>query len=300
MHNLDIEALTGGAPHITVDEIVSHPRLPEARKLYLDRFLAVYGDDPFLAQLLIEGGRFFVFKIVVLLDAGQQPERRETWLTVGRLKREMAIFGFASPRQVDHLLARLRAVGFLELVPSDHDRRVRILNPTEAMLAHDRDWLASHFAPLTVLCPQNDYDAVMRRDPDFHLLLHRTSMAFLPLVPGIIAGTPDMLLFFNAAAGHAILAALLHSAMAGPDPMHAPITYAELGDPFGVSRTHVRELLTAAQHMGLVKLHRRGGHLVEILPRLWSSYDRGIAGGMYLHDMVHAVATCRRRRLAAE
>jgi hypothetical protein len=29
---------------------------------------------------------------------------------------------------------------------------------------------------------------------------------------------------------------------------------------------------------------------VEILPRLWSSHDRGIAGGMYLHDLTYLAA----------
>jgi hypothetical protein len=40
------------------------PLLPEARKIYVDGFLAVYGDDPFLVRLLIETGRFFVFNII--------------------------------------------------------------------------------------------------------------------------------------------------------------------------------------------------------------------------------------------
>ena len=48
----------------------------------------------------------------------------------------------------------------------------------------------------------------------------------------------------------------------------------------------MRSCLVAAQDRGLVILGG-GGHRVEILPRLWASYDRGIAGGMYLHDLVY-------------
>jgi hypothetical protein len=36
----------------------------------------------------------------------------------------------------------------------------------------------------------------------------------------------------------------------------------------------------------------------EILPRLWSSHDRGIAGGMYTQDMIY-VATARALRTGA-
>ena len=49
-----------------------------------------------------------------------------------------------------------------------------------------------------------------------------------------------------------------------------------------------------AQDAGLVCLDGRGGHRVQILPALLTSYDRGLADGMLSHDMVHALATRRR------
>jgi DNA-binding GntR family transcriptional regulator len=109
---------------------------------------------------------------------------------------------------------------------------------------------------------------------------------------------PDMMLFFNRAGGSPVLAALLQTAMAQPDQQHAAIPYADVGDRFGVSRTHVRQLLVAAEEAGLVKQHARGGHRVEILPRLWSSHDRALAGGMYLRDMIYVAAA--RQQAAAE
>jgi hypothetical protein len=91
-----------------------------------------------------------------------------------------------------------------------------------------------------------------------------------------------------------VIAALLQAAMAGPDSPHAAVPYAEVGDRFGISRTRLCNLLITAEEAGLVKLRARGGHRVEILPRLWSSHDRGIAGGMYLHDIVYVAAIGRR------
>jgi hypothetical protein len=87
--------------------------------------------------------------------------------------------------------------------------------------------------------------------------------------------------------------ALLQAASADPDHAHAAVPYAEVGDRFGVSRTHVRQLLMAAERQGLVKLQARGGHRVEIQPRLWASYDRAIAGGMFVRDLVYGAATGR-------
>jgi hypothetical protein len=288
----EIERLIGGPPRIALDDIIRHPRLAQARKLYLDRFLEVYGGDPFVVRLLIESGRFLVYHLVTVLEAAHDPARRETWLTVGLLKQNMALFGLASGRHVDHLVARLCEVGYMQLRPSEADRRVRILKPTEKLRAHDREWLAAHFAPLTVLYPQHDYGPVMRRDPQFQAAYRRACVPFLPFGAKLLLAVPDMLLFLDRAAGYPIIAALLQAALARPDGSHAAVPYADVGERFGVSRTHVRRLLVAAEEAGLVKLHARGGHRVEILPRLWASHDRGIAGGMYGHDIIY-VATAR-------
>ena len=107
MEDGEIARLIGGAPRLTLEAIVAHPRLPEARKLFIDRFLEVYGGDPFLVRLLIESGRICIFIIAIVLEAGQDAANRETWFTVGRLKQQMAMFGIASGRHVDDLIARL-------------------------------------------------------------------------------------------------------------------------------------------------------------------------------------------------
>jgi hypothetical protein len=107
----------------------------------------------------------------------------------------------------------------------------------------------------------------------------------------IMLSASDMMLFFHHAAGYPVIAALLQAAMTAGDDPHAALLYADVGDRFGVSRTHVRKLLVAAEEMGLVKLHARGGQRVEILPRLWASHDFGMAGGMYFHDALYIAAS---------
>ncbi|HZD91604.1 MAG TPA: hypothetical protein VE224_15995, partial [Pseudolabrys sp.] len=292
MDDPEFARLVRGVRHLSYDEIVAHPRMPEARRLYVDRFLALYDRDPFLARLLIETGRFLVYHVAVILGAAQDLARRETWLTVGRLKRELAVFGMASDRHIDQLVARLCAVGFLKSAPAPDDGRVRILQPSETMLAHDRAWMAAHCAPLTVLGVHDDYAPIMRQDPAYQAANRRSAIPFLPFSGKLLALAPDLLLFFDRAAGHMISATLLQAAMAAPD-RHAALPYADAGERFGVSRTHVRELLLAAQEIGLVRLDGRGGRRVEILPRFWTSYDRGLAAGMFVLDCIHAVTIGR-------
>jgi biotin operon repressor len=289
----EIERLLGRPPRMTVEHILGHPQLPQARRAYLDSFLEVYDGDPFLIRLLIESGRFFVYYIILLLESAYDPARRETWPTVGLVKETMAAFGMgrASDRHIDHLLARLCTAGCLESHPSEHDRRVRILTTGERLRQHDRDWLVAHYTPLALLCPDHDYRLVLERDPQFQVIHRRASIPFMGLGATLMADIPDVMMFFDHAAGPVVVAALLQAAMAQGDDRSATVSYAEVGDRLGVSRTHVRQLLAAAEERGLLKLHARGGRRVELLPRMWSSHDAGMARGMYFHDILYLAAT---------
>jgi hypothetical protein len=285
----ELERLVGGRLRLSFEEIVNHPRLPEARRAYLDSFFDVYAGDPFLVRLLLQAGRFFVFHSAAVLEAAQDPLRRETWFTVAALKQQLAMFGYASERQVDHLVARLREVGFLEQRRASTDGRVRLLATTDKLRSHHTEWLAAHYMPLATLYPEHDYSPVLSRNRAFHALHCRACLPFTPASARLMMTLPDTLLFFTHAAGPLIQNAVLKAAMDAGDP-NAAVPYMQAADRFGVSRTHVRNLMTAAQSAGLVRIVGRGGHSIEILPRHWASYDRGLAVGMYLHDAVNLVA----------
>ncbi len=292
MERAEIERLLGRPLRITIEDILNHPRLAEARGAYLDSFLKVYDGDPFLIRLLIESGRFFVYYILLLLESAYEPARRETWPTVGLLKQTMATFGLgrASDRHIDELLARLCSVGCLEAHPCQYDRRVRILTTGERLRQHDRDWLVANYTPLALLYPQHDYSLVLQRDPQFQVRHRRAGIPFMGLGAALMAEIPDVMMFFDHAAGPVIVSALLQAAMAQADP-YAAVSYTDIGDRFGVSRTHVRRLLSTAEDRGLLKLHARGGRRVELLPRMWASHDAGMARGMYFHDILYLAAT---------
>lgn len=293
MERAEIERLLGRPPRVTIEDILTHPRLAQARRGYLDSFLEVYDGDPFLIRLLIESGRFLVYYIILLLESAHDPARRETWPTVGLVKETMVAFGLgrASDRHIDHLIARLCTAGCLESRPSEHDRRVRILTTGEKLRQHDRDWLVANYTPLAMLYPHHDYSLVLQCTPQFQVMHRRANIPFMRLGAALMAEIPDVMVFFDHSAGPVVVAALLQAAMMqGEDPC-AVVPYADIGERFGVSRTHVRRLLVAAEERGLLKLHARGGHRVEVLPRMWATHDAGMARGMYLHDILYLAAT---------
>jgi DNA-binding MarR family transcriptional regulator len=238
---------------------------------------------------LLEAGRFLVFHSAAVLEAAQDPSRRETWFTVAALKRQLAMFGFASPRQVDHLLARLCEVGFIEQSRAPSDKRVRLLATTNKLRSHHTEWLAAHYVPLDRLYPDHDYSPVLSQDRAFHTIHCRVCLPFSGVAARLMMTLPDTMLFFAHAAGPLIQNELLKAAMAAGD-LAAAVPYMDVADRFGVSRTHIRNLMNSAESAGLVRIVGRGGRSIEILPRHWVSYDRGLAVGMYLHDATNLVA----------
>jgi hypothetical protein len=271
----------------SAEEILSHPRFPFARDQFLKSILALYEHNPFLNRLLLEAGRTVLFVIIICLHARYDEADRETWPTLRLVTQSMMRHGLASARRVSDLVARLIKTGYLEQRGATRDRRVRILTPTGKMIAQDQDFLVSHYLPLSILFPQPGYASIMERDPAFQLAQRRISVSFFALGMRIMASNPIVMLFMSREAGVMVLIKLME--MAGPQGDAAPqaLSYSDIGARFGVSRTHVRKLLTEAQEQGLVRLTSDRGPFVQITPMLVQAFDRFIADSMAGHDLIY-------------
>lgn len=272
-------------PYLPHEHLLAHPRFAEARDLYLQAILALYGDDPFLNKLLLESARSVVFGGLLVLWASHDPAARATWPTLGNLKRLIAPFAQSSPRRIEQIVLRLIEVGYVEQKVSPTDARLRLLAPTALFLRHDQDWLAAHYQPLARLYPDPAYDRPLTRDPGFQKAQRRASFAFIPRSAHAFISNPDILLFAARDAGFLILAQMVLD-----DRHRQRRSFEELGRRFAVSRTHVRQLLRDAQERDLIRLSGLGGHAVEIRPSGWRCIDRFVADGMSGHDLTGAVA----------
>ena len=277
------------AGHHSPEEILAHDRFAVARARYVDAILALYEGDAFLTRVMGEAARAVIFLVILCLDAGYDPDDRATWLTLKRLKQQMAQYGLSSPRHIESTVALLVHNGFLESIPSQRDRRLRLLTPTARMLSHDRDWLAANYLPLQLMFPDPGYGAVMQRDPAFRRALRRIAMGFSGRGAEILGGNPDMMLFLARDAGVLILFKLAQMAGAS-DGSAVELDYKDIGARFCVSRTHVQKILQDAARAGLVAVSGRGGHFVALTPRIWRALDRFAAEGMSGHDMLFNLA----------
>src|SRR3546814_6226416 len=99
----------------------------------------------------MEAARTVIFVVIICMEAGYREDDRETWPTIGNLKKVLALFGLASPRRIEQLAGRLMQTGFLESRVSARDRRARLLIPTARMMEHDQDRSEEHKSELQSL-----------------------------------------------------------------------------------------------------------------------------------------------------
>jgi hypothetical protein len=277
-------------PYHASDEILAHPLFVPARAAFVDAVLALYEGDPFLTRLLLEAGRYVTFGNIMCMHARYDEADRSSWPTMSLLKASMVQFGLSSSRRVEALVARLVDSGFLEMVTSKQDRRVRILTPTEKMFAQDQDWLAAHYLPLQVLFPDPGYLPMIQRDRSFQMAQRLVSMDFFAKGANILASHPGIMLFMSRDGGIMILIKLIQMTHIANQGFHTGLSYADIGARFGLSRTHVRGVLLDAERAGYVRLSGRGGQLVQLTPAVMQVFDRFIADSMSGLDLMFQIA----------
>jgi len=287
-----LEQKIAATPHRTAEQVLAHPSFAEARKLYVDGHMALYEGDARLNRLILEAGRVMLFGYVVCLHAGYVEADRATWPTVSRLKEVLAPFQAASDRQMDDIIARLADRGFLQISPAPGDRRARLVIPTEVLYAHHRELLAALFRPLQFMYPDPSYAAPTNRDPNYHKAHCAISLSALPWSAKFVAANAPVMLFFSRHSGIAILVKLIQ--MMNESGASSGLSYADIGLRFGVSRTHVRALLSEAESLGLTQLAGRGGRLVHLTPPLLAAFDRLFADSMAVLDLIHALTLSAR------
>lgn len=275
--------------HHSAEEILAHPQFTSARNALLEAMLKLYEHEPFLNRLLLEVGRNVLFVVIMCLDARYDEGDRATWPTLRAVMQSMTAFSVASPRRIADLVSRLIKTGYLEQRLAPADRRVRILRPTEKMLAQDQDWLVSHYAPLQVLFPDPGYAPIMHRDPAFQRTQRLVASSLFPYAAELMARNPLMMQFMTREAGMMIVIKLMQLADPSGDTMRE-IAYTDIGARFGVSRTQVRKLLQEAEKSGLVRLMRGRSQFVHLTPKLIEAFDRFIADTMAGHDLVYKLA----------
>ncbi|WP_027057527.1 hypothetical protein [Mesorhizobium loti] len=270
-------------PHFhSPDEILAHTAFAEARRAWIDGMLGLYENNPFLSRLLAATQRSAVFFNTLVLDAAHDPADRSTWPTISLLQEVMAAYQLSSRRSIETIVARFVETGYLSRRAVAADNRVRLLVPTEKMLAHDLDWVRVYYSPLSLMFPACGYAQPMRRDPAFRTALRRASRPGLGDAVKLLATNPTITFMMNRDAGMMVLIKLMQT---GGATGLSSVAFTDLAKRFGISRTHVRRLLRDAEMEGLLRLSKAG---IALEPPLVTAFNRFLADCMAgFHALYH-------------
>lgn len=284
--------MTTSAPDLLErrNAILAHPRFAEARAMTIDGYLSLYSHQPALNKLLLEGSRHVIVMFAICLAAQQKDDDPKTWLTLARLKDIVVAHHVGSPGLVEAVVGRLQDSGLFETVPAPGDRRKKLLRPTEALLAHDRDMLAAQIAPCGLLGDTPGVDLAVARDPAFQKAHRIVAVAGFGEAILMMMSHQQMMTFFNRDSGYLVLISLLKAALSSPERLVASESYQEIADRFGISRTHVSNLVADGEALGLMRPETRGGTTVELAAELVRAHDAYLADCMVLIEKTCAKA----------
>jgi DNA-binding MarR family transcriptional regulator len=259
--------------------IAAHRDFPTVCFEYTDRLLALRRGERLMNQILAQREREMLGFMLLCqhfeaLDGGKPP-------TLARL----AASGLGSKRRIAAFVAVLRLAGLVRSRHGTGDRRVRILEPTERLIAMHTDWSRAALRQLDRLLDRPVLEAAFDADPRFYRVACQAGAKEIfeggAFAPGRFAFV-DFLTPHRT--GHLIAASLAQAMFAGrgAPALQFPLPYGRLARRLGVSRSHVLNVFAEAQARGFLEV-ADAGRLVT----LTAATARGVVE-YFAHELAFA------------
>jgi hypothetical protein len=252
--------------HLAV--IKSHPRFLEAVRAASSSLLAIQRKPRRLTDDL---GRLVISHLALYLHFSRDATDPRSGLSISRMTALCVEQRVCSRGRSLAVLTALRLAGYLNPVPNQNDRRLRLLSPTEQLIVACRQyWEALFVGTVRVIRAPFDASAALENAEVFAAFMCVFGLYFCAGVRLVPAGS-KLTSFAHRSAGLGVLWSMLLACEPhdprGPSPP-VPVSIAVLARRFGVSRTQVLRILDDAVAVSF--LERRGGDglMVSVLPPL--------------------------------
>lgn len=276
-----------------IDGVRADPGFYAAMRLHADatRMAPGFGCDPYYAKHMGDAGNLLIEQVAYLHHLLKEHQDHGAGATLGKLQRAAFIHGFASPRRVTMYVKRLVQVGRMSYSEDARDRRVRRLIPGPELcttaLRHTRNLTRA----AAMLWPGEDLNEHVERDPEYLEALYIAMLGRYLAGADPLRPFADVRHFTSKDAGSYLLGSMIYGCLEHSDKLDPAteftLSYADAAAACGVSRTHVRNVIEAAEGLGLVTKMGEGGRSVRLTQKMIGSYERYFACLMIL---VHAAA----------
>ena len=231
---------------VAVAKLCAHPQFPDAVRVVLTGSVRHFQGNRILNQIGYDRGRLVISILAYYLHVSRRPDDPSSGLTANGLKSLCIEQDVCSPGRARAALSLMRLFGYIAAAPSPADRRLKLLMPTDLLVASLRERWGLIFESSALVLPDAAAARTALDGPDFLAAfvryivdLYRTGIRPLdfaaPLRPFAERNAGLILLFSLATAGQ-------------PDDTIPPtrpvqISISKLARRFGVSRAHVLRLL---------------------------------------------------------
>lgn len=255
-----------------VAALLRHPQFDEAARLFVRLTLEAYEQNAAARQILGNTARHMAFSLITTLSARAELEPETAPATQTRLIETIVGMGLSSHGKIEGLINRLVDQRMITRAPMAHDRRIKALQPSEALLALDDLLCAAHARPCALLEAHPVVAGVAARERS---VTRRMRAAALPLIESggaMLMRNPQILPFLSVDGGWLVLSALLDAVWRGDVRAQR---FDAIAKRCGVSRPHVRALLLKVHEYGLLEQTAPG--LLRATPQFMAAAQIWIA-----------------------
>lgn len=187
--------------------------------------------------------------------------------------------GLCSPNTTAATIDLLENIGLVTRVQDESDHRNHLILPTDKLIRGTSAIVGVALVAVDRLFPMRRYRDLVEGAGDFMERYFASSLHSLLNISTLIPNLRGSRLFFTSDSGWMLLCKLmaLRQSQDSTNGNTVRFPFDEIGDLYGVSRTHVRRLMKKVEAEGLVRLHSDGGRKIEILPALNEIFENVVA-----------------------
>lgn len=251
---------------LTRIEILSHPDFPVIERKIASHLIGIHDRTPRLSRLKASHRKWLMTHALFSLSLQRRPDDPLSGLTATRFIETVMKLGAASRNTATAYLAELVAYKFLRDVPDVPDRRVRVLETTEASFNAMNSWFLGHMNCLDIL-DGGTREETSRADPRiFRIAQPRAAASLMAddiwLEPSETIGH-FLWSDFGGMVLHDLINRIEHYDPNAERTQIAPLALSALSDKYMLSATNLKRMFKKAESEGLIgwELPRRRGHM---------------------------------------
>ncbi len=268
--------------------IRGHPKFFPALAHYTQTVFPIMEDRVRDGKILCQLSRFSALCFVVYLDETSDPSDPCGGATATRLREVLSEAPYATKSWIRSALRAFEHAGMVEAIGVDGDRRMRRYRPTPGLIDIGRTGLRTIVEALHHLDPLPHHPDEIVGRPKL-VEAHATALVELLVQHGFSAlpHFPHVLEMLSPDYGHLICSQLTGSIRITPEGNYvAEVPFGALSDRFGVSRAHIRNVLSYAAERGKLEMAVRGGHTIRLAPDFAENWLTYAATDLAMHRFV--------------